>query len=108
MMDSVRRALVTSVGLMLLRRKLQRRGGAPAAVALLGLELFGPRILRIRRLLVWAVALTIVGGIAAAAVWWWRRKGPSPIPAEGSPAAQPEPPAPPSAPPAAAPAAEAV
>ena len=43
---SVRRALITSVGLMLVRRKLQRQSGPGAAIALVGLELFGPRILQ--------------------------------------------------------------
>ena len=69
----MRRALVTSIGLMLLRRRLQRQSGPGAAIALVGLQLLGPRILQVRRLLVWALALTIVGGIAVAAVWWWRR-----------------------------------
>jgi hypothetical protein len=75
MIGPVRRALMTSIGLALVRRKLQRQKGPGAAVALVGLELFGPRILQLRRLLVWALALTIVGGIVVAAVWWWRRPG---------------------------------
>ena len=66
---------MTTIGLMVLRRRLQQRSGPTAAVALLALELFGPRILRIRRLLAWTLALTIVGGIAVAAMWWWRRGG---------------------------------
>jgi hypothetical protein len=69
----MRRALVTSVGLMLLRRRLQRQSGPSAAIALIGLQLLGPRILMVRRLLAWALALTIVGGIALAALWWYRR-----------------------------------
>jgi hypothetical protein len=60
---------------MVLRRRLQRQSGPGAAVALIGLELLGPRIFRLRRLLAWAVALTIVGGVALAALWWWRRGG---------------------------------
>jgi hypothetical protein len=97
MVASVRRALITSIGLMVVRRRLQRQSGPGAAVALLGLELFGPRILQARRLLRWALALTIVGGIAVAAIWWWRRSGsttpvadPWPEP-EPEPAAEPEP-----------------
>ncbi len=69
----MRRAFVTSIGLMLLRRRLQRQNGPGAAIALVGLQLLGPRILQVRRLLAWALALTIVGGIALAAIWWWRR-----------------------------------
>jgi hypothetical protein len=89
MSGSARSALMTSIGLMILRRRLQRRGGPGAAVALVGLELFGPRILRARRVLVWVSALTIVGGIAAAAIWWARRGGrvtsePAPASSDGS------------------------
>ena len=69
----MRRALFTSVGLMLVRRRLRRQGGPGAAVALVGLQLFGPSIFRARRVLVWALALTVVGGIVVAALWWWRR-----------------------------------
>jgi len=99
MVASVRRALITSIGLMVLRRRLQRQSGPGAAVALLGLELFGPRILQARRLLTWALALTIVGGIAVAAIWWWRRGGSTtpvadPWP-EPEPAAEPVPEPPP-------------
>ncbi len=72
-MGSARRALVTSIGLVLLRRRLQRQSGPGAALALVGLELFGPRILRLRRLALWVLALTIVGGLVAAAIWWWTR-----------------------------------
>ncbi len=72
-MSSARKAVMTSLALMVLRRRLQRQSGPTAAVALLGLELLGPRILGIRRLLAWTLALTIVGGIAVAAIWWWRR-----------------------------------
>jgi hypothetical protein len=75
MAGSLRRAVVTSVALMLLRRRLQRQSGPAAAVALLGMELLGPRILGLRRLLMWTLALTIVGGIALGALWWWRRGG---------------------------------
>ena len=75
MSGSARNALMTSVGLMLLRRRLQRQSGPAAAVALVGLELFGPRILRMRRVLVWLLALTVVGGLVAAAIWWARRGG---------------------------------
>jgi hypothetical protein len=95
MVTSLRRALVTSVGLMLLRRKLQRQSGPAAAVALVGLELFGPRILLLRRLLLWLVLLTVVGAVVAGAVWWWLRSNaaePEPIPAAAPPAPQPAPP----------------
>ncbi len=85
----MRRALVTSIGLVLLRRRLQRQSGPGAAIALLALQLLGPRILHVRRLIVWALALTIVGGIAVAAIWWWRRGG-SPE-AAWEPALAPEP-----------------
>lgn len=47
-----------------------------AALALVGLDLVGPRLPRLRGLLVWALALTVVGAVAAAAVWWaLRRRG---------------------------------
>jgi len=75
MIGSARRAVMTSLALMVLRRRLQRRSGPGAAIALVGLELFGPRILRMRRVLVWVLALTIVGGIVVAAIWWMRRGG---------------------------------
>jgi len=94
-MGSARRTLVTAIGLMVLRRRLQRRGGPTAALALLGLEILGPNVLRLRRLLVWVLALTIVGGIAAAVIWWWlRSRGdePEPIPPVTVPAPQPAPP----------------
>jgi hypothetical protein len=85
----MRRALVTSIGLVLLRRRLEKQSGPKAAIALLALQLLGPRIVHLRRMIVWAVALTIVGGIAVAAVWWWRR-GRSPEPT-WEPALAPEP-----------------
>ena len=94
-MGSARRTLRTAIGLMVLRRRLQRRGGPAAAVALLGLEILGPNVLRLRRLLVWALALTIVGGIVAAVIWWWLRSSgdePEPIPPVTMPAPQPAPP----------------
>ncbi len=74
MSGSLRRALVTSIGLVLLRRRLQRQSGPGAAAALVALELFGPRLFKLRRLLLWAVALTIVGGLIAAAIWWRSRQ----------------------------------
>ena len=73
-MGPARRALVTSIGLVLLRRRLQRRSGPGAAAALVALELFGPRLFRLRRLAMWILALTIIGGLVAAAIWWWMRQ----------------------------------
>ena len=59
---------------MLLRRRLQRQSGPGAAAALVALELVGPRLFRLRRLALWIMALTIVGGLVAAAIWWWTRQ----------------------------------
>lgn len=73
-MGSARRALVTSIGLVLLRRRLQRQSGPGAALALVALELVGPRLFRLRRLVLWLLALTIVGLLVAAAIWWWARR----------------------------------
>ena len=85
-MGPARRAIVTSVGLMLLRRRLHRQSGPMAAVALFGLELFGARILKLRRLLVWTLVLTMVGAVVVAAIWWWRRgRGRSPAAAAETP-----------------------
>src|SRR3972149_1770689 len=67
-MGPARRALVTSIGLVLLRPRLQRRSGPGAAAALVALELFGPRLFRLRRLAMWILALTIIGGLGGAAV----------------------------------------
>jgi hypothetical protein len=91
MASSVRRAVLTSIGLMVLRRRLQRQSGPGAAIALVGLELFGPRIFQARRLVAWALALTIVGGIAVAAIWWWRRNGATTTVAEPEPEPEPVP-----------------
>jgi hypothetical protein len=91
--SSVRRALFTWIGLVLVRRKLQRRGGAGAAVGLVALDLFGPAVFRARRLAVWALALTVVGAIAAGVVWWWlrsRRTASGPAPGAPPPAPEPE------------------
>jgi uncharacterized iron-regulated membrane protein len=86
MVGSARRALVTSIGLVLLRRRLQRQSGPGAAAALVALELFGPRLFRLRRLALWILALTIVGGLVAGAIWWWTRQSSRP----GEPAPAPE------------------
>jgi uncharacterized iron-regulated membrane protein len=97
MFDSARRTLVTTIGLMLLRRKLQRRGGPTAALALLGLEILRPKVLYARRVLTVVLVLTIVGGIVAAVIWWWRRTArnePEPIPPTAPPSAPPASPAP--------------
>jgi hypothetical protein len=88
---------VTSIGLMLLRRKLQRRGGPTAALALLGLEILGPKVLYARRVVTLVLVLTIVGGIVAAVIWWWLRAArnePEPIPSAAPPDAPPPSPAP--------------
>ena len=78
-MGSARRALVTSIGLVLLRRRLQRQSGPGAALALVALELVGPRLFRLRRLALWILALTIVGGLVAGAIWWWTRQNAAPV-----------------------------
>ncbi len=88
-MGSARRAIVTSVGLMLVRRRLQRKSGPMAAVALFGLELFGARILKLRRLLALTLALTIVGAVVVAAIWWWRRGAGARVAAAPEPPAEP-------------------
>ncbi len=79
MVGSARRALVTSIGLVVLRRRLQRQRGPGAAAALVALELFGPRLFRLRRLALWILALTIVGGLVAGAIWWWTRQSNRPV-----------------------------
>jgi hypothetical protein len=90
-MSHARRTLLTSLGLILLRRRLQRQSGPAAALTLLGLELVGPRILSGRRLFAWALALTVVGGIAAVAIWWWwRRSSKHAVSGEPTPAATPQ------------------
>jgi hypothetical protein len=86
---SARRALVTSIGLMLVRRRLQKQGGLAAAGALLGLELFGPRILGLRRLLGWVLALTLVGAVVLVALWWLRRRPPEADAVTGGPEWEP-------------------
>jgi uncharacterized iron-regulated membrane protein len=107
-MRELRRALVTSIGLMLVRRRLQRQEGIGAAAALIGLELFGPRVLgvRLRHLLGMVLALTIVGLLVAGLIWWLRRSpaADDETPAsEPSAAADPVPPVQPAAPAPAAP-----
>jgi uncharacterized membrane protein len=73
-MPSPRRALLTGLGLILLRRRLRRSSGPAAAVGLVALDLFGPRIFHLRRTLAWVLALTIVGALVAAVVWWALRR----------------------------------
>ncbi|HEY7380974.1 MAG TPA: hypothetical protein VH572_07175 [Gaiella sp.] len=78
-MPSPRRALLTGLGLIVLRRRLRRSSGPAAAVGLVALDLFGPRIFHLRRTLTWVLALTIVGALVAVIVWWAlrRRRRPS-------------------------------
>jgi hypothetical protein len=73
-MPSARRAVVTSIALLLLRRRLRRSDSLAAPLVLVAVDMLGPRIFQLRRLLVWALALTIVGGVVAAAAWWVLRR----------------------------------
>jgi hypothetical protein len=73
-MHAARRALVTSAALLILRRRLRRSDSLAAPLALVAVDVLGPRIFGLRRLLLWALALTIVGGVVAAAVWWALRR----------------------------------
>jgi hypothetical protein len=81
-MSSARRAAVTSIALLLLRRRLRRSDSLAAPLALVGLDVLGPRVFHLRRVLVWLLALTIVGAIVAGAIWWARRHGPELRPGE--------------------------
>jgi hypothetical protein len=74
-MHSARRAALASIGLILVRRRLRRSQSLAAPLALVALDVVGPRVfLQLRRLAVRALALTIVGCLLAGLVWWSLRR----------------------------------